>query len=83
MMAKKNAIRGEMAFFHALGSGQRKKELLFLFTMLPSQLELSRTEAEEQSAKKRQPRFSNAPGTATARQQVCASQHPTNSDDTK
>jgi hypothetical protein len=23
---KKNAIRGEMAFFHALGSGQRKKE---------------------------------------------------------
>ena len=31
-----------MAFFHALGSGQRKKETTFLLTFLPSQLQLSR-----------------------------------------
>jgi hypothetical protein len=39
-LQKKNATRGEMAFFHALGSGQRKKETTFSFTFLPSQVKL-------------------------------------------
>jgi hypothetical protein len=33
-LQKKNATRGEMAFFHALGSGQRKKETTFSFYLL-------------------------------------------------